>query len=379
MCLALELKHGDKIGFEVKDDVHIDKEDGSTILFQAKHTVSKKADGNAINLTTLDVDLWKNLSLWADMIKADESILRHHSFYLVTNKGNENNDFIESHSLFKIDNDIDKTIEVLKELKNRTKNKEIKNYIKNIQSLGKKKMRSFFSRLSIETNIDNIIDRVKIKILEHCRQKELVDAIFESLSSNMFMAKYLDIKDRKKFEINFDDFNSRFGKCFLIAFKDKPLPKRSYPINLPEKLEEQTFIKQLLDIGEITSGSPLVIEYTTQMLQVINHLADWTENNWVLPTEIDEFQKEAILKWSNEFRAKYRIIERQINSGTSIDELEADIQNLGLQMVDFLRKENLVIAGNTLGIELSNGHYYELSDKPEIGWHYDWEQKYKPV
>lgn len=25
MCLALDLRHGDKVGFEVKDDVHIDQ------------------------------------------------------------------------------------------------------------------------------------------------------------------------------------------------------------------------------------------------------------------------------------------------------------------------------------------------------------------
>ena len=379
MCLALDLRHGDKVGFEVKDDVHIDQKDGTTTLFQAKHTILNKADGTPENLTTLDVDLWKTLNIWVDMIKVDESILQNHCFHLVTNKGEDNNEFVESHTLFKADNDVDKIINLLKELKDKTQNNEVKSCIKNVLSIGKKKIRLFFSRLSLETNINDIIDRVKIKIYEHCHQKDLVDAILESLSSNMNMAKYLDIKDRKRFEITFDDFNNRFGKCFRVAFEKKPLPKRIYPINLPENLEEQIFVKQLLDIGEITTGSSQIIEYTTQMLQVMNHLADWTENNIVLPTEMDEFQKEAVLKWRNEFRSKYRQIERQINSGSSITDLETEIQNLGLQLIDFLRRENLAIAGDTLGVELSNGHYYALSDKPEIGWHYDWKQKYKPI
>ncbi len=379
MCLTLDLRHGNKVGFEVKDDVHIDQKDGTTILFQAKHTILNKADGTPENLTTLDVDLWKTLNIWTNMIKADESILQNYHFCLVTNKGEGNNEFIDSHAFFKENNDIDKIIDILNGLKNRTQNGDVKSYIKNVLSIGKKKLKSFLLRLSIETSIDDIINRIKIKILEHCHQKNLVDAVFESLLSNMNTAKYLDIKDRKKFEITFDDFNSRFGKCFRIAFKDKPLPKRTYTINLPDNLEEQIFVKQLLDVGEITSGSPLIIHYTTQMLQAINHLADWTENNQILPTEMEKFQKEAILKWSNEFRAKYRSIERQINSGSSIEDLEIEIQNLGLQMIDFLRKENLAIAEDTLGIELSNGHYYSLSDKPEIGWHYDWERKYKPV
>ena len=379
MCLALDLRHGDKVGFEVKDDVHIDQKDGTTTLFQAKHTISNKADKKTENLATLDVDLWKTISIWADMIKADESILQNHYFYLVTNKGEGNNEFIESLTLFNSNNDVDKLFKTLIGLKNKTQNKEVKKYINNVLSLGKKKTRLFFLRLSIETNVDNIIDKVKNKIFEHCHQKDLVDAVFESLSSNMNMAKYLDIKSRKNFEITFDDFNDRFGKCFRVAFEKKPLPTRTYPINLPDNLEEQTFVKQLLDIGETTTGSSRIIEYTTQMLQVMNHLADWTENNIVLPTEMDEFQKEAVHKWRNEFRSKYRQIERQINSGSSIADLETEIQELGLQLIDFLRRENLAIAGNTLGVELSNGHFYALSDKPEIGWHYDWEQKYKPV
>lgn len=148
---------------------------------------------------------------------------------------------------------------------------------------------------------------------------------------------------------------------------------------MPDKLEEQIFVKQLIDIGEITSKSPLITEYTRQMLQVINHLTDWIENNFVLPTEMEDFKKEAVAKWRNEFRAKYRSIERQIDSGTSIENLETEIQTLGLQMIDFLRRENLAIANDTLGIELSNGHYYALSNTPEIGWHYNWEKRYKPT
>ena len=36
---------------------------------------------NLENLTTLDVDLWKTLNIWVDMIKADESILQDHCLH----------------------------------------------------------------------------------------------------------------------------------------------------------------------------------------------------------------------------------------------------------------------------------------------------------
>jgi len=75
---------------------------------------------------------------------------------------------------------------------------------------------------------------------------------------------------------------------------------------------------------------------------------------------------------------KYRQIESQIASGSSIDDLENDIKNLGIELIDHLRRQDLSISGYpTLGIEFSNGHYYALSDNLEIGWHFDWENKFK--
>ena len=71
---------------------------------------------------------------------------------------------------------------------------------------------------------------MKNKILERCLQDKFVEPIFEKLSSNFQEAKYTDIKDRKKFEISFNDFKNKFGKCFQIAFQEKSLPKREMPI-----------------------------------------------------------------------------------------------------------------------------------------------------
>lgn len=57
----LHLQEGEKIGYESKDDVHIDTSN-LQILFQLKHTVNKKSDGTPVNLTDLDMDLWKTIS-----------------------------------------------------------------------------------------------------------------------------------------------------------------------------------------------------------------------------------------------------------------------------------------------------------------------------
>jgi len=382
MYLILGLKHGQKIGFEVKDDIHIDNTDGNTILLQAKHTVQKNSDGSVKNLTTADIDLWKTLNNWVKFIKDDNSkpdFLDSHSFILVTNKGEKNNEFIGLLSQYKKDNDLNTFLTALNKLKNKTKDETLKKYIKNVASLGKRKLKSFLSKLTLETNKDEIIEKIKNRICEKNYQKNLVDPIFESLSSNLNEAKYLEIKKRNKFEISCEEFISRFGKCFKIASEIKPLPKRDFPVLLPEDLENQTFIKQLIDIGEIQSGSRYIRDYTTQMLVFLRHFTYWSDDeNFILLTDAEEFKKNSVQIWLNEFKAKYRKIERKINLGQSINDLDDDIKELSVELVDYIRKQDLSIQGfSPLGIRFSNGHYYALSNNLEIGWHFDWENKYK--
>jgi len=380
MLLALQLKLGQRIGFEVKDDVHIDKEDGSTVLLQTKHSTIVNAEGQAKNLTTLDVDLWKTLSNWTDFIKGDKesnTFLNKHSFILVTNKNSSTNDFLNTLATFNKDSNIDPVQEKLKELKSQTENETIKSYIKNILSLGKRKMKLLLEKTSFEVGVDEIILKIKDKIRENVREEKFVDPIFESLSSNLLASKYTDIKDRKKFEFTCDEFNKRFGKCFRVAFESKSLPKRNLPVLLPENLEDQIFVKQLIDIGEAVSGSPYIRDYTTQMLKFLNEFSYWTDEHLLLPTDIEAFKTNSIRLWLNEFRAKYRAIEKKLHAGTRIEDIEDEIKNLGIDLVDYVRKQDLAIPGFVpLGIESSNGHFYALSDNLEIGWHFDWKNKY---
>ncbi|MFV8442183.1 hypothetical protein [Flavobacterium sp. LB2P44] len=381
MLLALDLKFGQKIGFEVKDDVHIDKEDGTTVLYQAKHTIIKNSKGNPQNLKDLDTDLWKTLSNWVDFINADKSsdFLKKHTFILVTNKSENNNNFITTLNAFKADNESDKVKLKIAELGNKTQDVTLKKYFKNVSKLSKSKLELFLKNLTIETGENEIIDKIKKRILEKYYQENLVEPIFEKFSSELNLSKFLDIRSGKKFEITGEDFAKRFGKCFKVVTEIRSLPKREFPILLPDDLESQIFIKQLLDIGEVQTGSSDIRNYTMQMLKFLNNFTYWSdEENFLGLTDVEEFKKDSILRWGNEFKAKYRQIERQVNNGSSIEELEDDIKNLGVDLIDYIRRQDLSIPGySDLGIEFSNGHYYALSDKLEIGWHFDWGNKYK--
>ena len=380
MLLALELRHGQKVGFEVKDDVHIDKADGTTILFQTKHSVLTSSNGAIQNLTTLDSDLWKTLSNWTNFIKkGKENYLNKHSFVLATNKNENSNQFINALHQFKIDEDIDNILAKLNDIKTKTKDETLQKYIENLISLDKTKLSSFLSKISIETGVDEIIKRIKNKLLELYRENHIVETIYDSLYSNLQLSKYLEIKSGQKFEITFDDFNKKCGKCFKVSTGVQKLPTRNFPILLPENPEEQIFIKQLLDVGEIQAGSQDVIKYTTLMLKFLRHYTYWSdEENFILFSEAEDFKKDSISRWDNEFKGKYRQIERKISSGTTIESLESEIKDLSIGLVEYIRRLDLSIGDYLpLGVDFTNGHYYLLSNKLEIGWHFDWQNKYK--
>ena len=380
MYLALDMSFGDTIGFEVRDDVHIEKNNGEVILFQGKHSVQTNASGQVQNLTALDVDLWKTLNNWVLMIKAEPNsniFLKSNSFSLFTNKNEHFNEFVSALNSFKLDDNIIQLSTKLKELQQRTNDETIKRYLKNVISLKTSVMKVFMLKLTIETGLDDIINRIKHKILKFSRVQAVVDDIYDKLSSAMQTAKYLEIKERGKFEISFDDFDNKFQRCFLIAYKERPLPRRNLPILPPENLEAQIFIKQLIDIGELLPGSKEVMDYTEQKLRVTNHFTYWIDENLLFPFESESCEDNAVFLWQTKFASKYRNIKKQLIAGKPVAELEVDIRSIGIEILDYLREQNLDLLESKLGVEYSNGLYYSLADKLRLGLHLDWENKYQ--
>ena len=380
--LLLDLKQGEKIGYEVKDDIHIEKADGTIVLMQAKHTVQKNSEGKAINMTTLDDDMWKTLSIWASNISSiSESEIDKYKFILVTNKNNsDNNELINGViSYQKKEKSIQQVKDIISKLYNNTTNVKIQGYINNVLQIADDKLDKFLSRIEFQTNTDNLLEEIKTRLKERLFQKNAakIEVVFDSLIANLSKDKYIEIDNQGSFEITFEDFCSKYERCFKSIFDEKPLPIRRFSFHLPHNIEDKVFIRQLLDIGDVNSGSSEIEDYATLWFQAFNNFQNWIENSFVLSTEIDDFERNAICIWKNEFKSKYRAVQNRISNGETIGDMENEIRTLALDLLDFIRKERLSLANTDLGVELSNGYYYLLSDEPKIGWYYDWENRYK--
>lgn len=381
MYLILDLNSGEKIGFEVLDDIHIELANGNIELLQTKHTVQKTPKGEIVNLTERDSDLWKTISNWILFLNnsADkDEYLNKTVFKLVTNKSINNNTFFNNIIKFQRKQiKIKEFSDYIKNLHSNTDSLDIKRQIESLKKLNEKKKSKFLNQIQIISEPENIINLIKKRIYKFIRKEERVEDVYNSLFSNMQLDKYLTIIDRKKFEISCEDFSRRYGNCFDFAYEKTVLPKRELNLIYPKDLKSQTFIKQLVDIGEtFESDSDDILRYTTAMLKTFNSLNDWKENGDILSTQIIALDDDAIFIWNRIFKERYRDYKSKIESG-EISHDETLIKQIAIECISEVRKEKLKLKNDELNEELSNGQFYILSNEPKIGWHIDWEKKYK--
>lgn len=368
----LHLQEGEKIGYESRDDVHIETND-SQILFQLKHTTNKKADGSPVNLTDLDGDLWKTISHWVDIImnqkiEAEQlALIQKTEFVLATNKSIGSNRFI-SH----IENrksEIKKTSDIcdlIDELYNSAKdNSDSKRYLSNIRSLSKNVLKEFLNHIKFIGTGDDIVEDIKKSIRGMMIHKSRVNDVFNSLLSELKQEFFSLVKEKKHQEITYDEWIAKFGVIFENNRSTK-LPIRTHKKTLPDNPFERPFIKELIEIGDIDKDDVVqVSDFLSQMLELEMNLSSFHTDGLLIYDEIEDFHHNSTSIWKTSHRKNHR----------STNNDESDKSN-ALNCLDEIREKDLTIKGTDLPRDLSNGEFYYLSDKQRIGWKKKWKEKY---
>jgi len=373
----LSLGTGESVGLEVKDDVHTELDNNEQILYQVKHTVKTKSDGTPINLTASDTDLWKTLSNWKKVIcdkndnrenKVEQLIfLKKTSFVLASNKSlSANNNILESIISFQGGTvSIGEVKKIFQELKSESKDKKLPDYIQDVLGMDDEVLSEYLLRISFELNEADIIGKCKDAIKSDKIIENKIDDVFKGIDSSIRKDNFINIKDGKKIEITFDDFYLKYRRHYDRA-RSADLNVKEFSGSLPDKLENQVFIRQLLEIGDITDDDiESIADFTRFRLKLENNVSEWLQKGELTSDEIENLKSDAINKWKNEFRKVYR--------GTVG---EGEYNSKGVSVLDSVRKESLEISGLTLKTDMSNGAFYELSNTPRIGWRKDW-SKYK--
>lgn len=358
---VLTMKEGESVSWEVEDDVSLRSSNGTLILFQLKHSF----DSNPA-LRNLDVDLWKSLSNWSDLIIAAKNsgnaeFLQKTQFFLVSNKENRSK-FLEKAEDFQ-NGKIDFAALKLELDKISSNNDDLRDKITNFKNLPDNLMESFFRQLKLELNLGNLLDECRKELKSKMVRDENIEDVFLHILGALKKEHYEKLSQRAKFSISFEDYYSKY-RAYYDAGRQK-LYVRKYECDLVE-FQDQIFMKQLIDIGDVKKDDrDKQIKLTQHKYNALNNILTWTQNGDVTEDERNEFEENAVLDWENEYDYRYQddIPENQYNK-------------IGREILHAIRLKKLKLNGTTLETPLSNGTFYYLADEPKIGFRGDWKEKY---
>ncbi|WP_195517045.1 ABC-three component system protein [Enterococcus dispar] len=134
------------------------------------------------------------------------------------------------------------------------------------------------------------------------------------------------------------------------------------------------FIRQLEDIGQITlsdnDSEDYVMDLLYDKLLYENNSIRWIQDSEVTEEEVYSVEQAAKSEWRKQFRRIYR-------QAKNAQLTEEEILTLARQLFESIEDTTVDFSMEvTSKKKLGNGLFLNLSDKPVIGWHKDWEEKY---
>lgn len=387
----LSMKRGEVVSFEKWDDAAVEKGNLVT-MFQSKHTVKVGADDKAVKLTNRASDLWKAIDVWRDLIvggkdnkRTQEDMLGYinsHEFVFVSNKG------IVDNKVVKLCEDLRNNVkgkhvdEVLDEISNegrtgteegkdmgKTKYRSVKMMIDDLKSFGLREQ--FLKRVRFESKsqddikkdcVDHITDYVRFSEKD---AKEVFDDFFAEAVKDLF-----DRADHgMPLQYTFEEQKKRFERVFQYH-REEDLDFQIRMEGYKKEFLDLVCIQQLIKVRDFAASDTIEVAKNASFFYSFkNRYAELIEQSKILEHEDEEFRADAIGFWNNEFKRTYR----KLGGDATEDQVVEKAQDLLYEV----RKHELKLRKKWLGLAISNGAFYYLSDECLIGWHQDWKAFFK--
>ena len=389
--LINEIDAESTVSFEYLDDVDTQIK-GKTRLYQIKHSVRTKSNGEIINLSNRDTDLWKTISVWMKIIDEKPQVLDDSKFYLVTNKIISENAFVQAIKWYHKNNNIDelksaiiaiedssrnkKDDEVMPDLSNK-KGIDVSNVITKL--LSQKYLGEFCKRISILGESDQLTEQIKqCMVRRFALNDNRIDWVYNQLMTKLRDDSIDCILNHQPVSYTGAIFADRY-QSILDVGRQKIHFRTDYSIkDFNGEPRGLLFMKQLFYIKDTDQNDlDRIAELTTRWLCFSNNLQKYYDNDILIQDDINNLTKNVQSAWGTSYRSKHR----KITSKSSDEEL----CDAGCDTVDDMRNKHFSLADNPLEDFLSEGciYYYSNSttdiipDLPLIGWHRDWKIKFK--
>ncbi len=374
---------GDAVSYEKYDDVSKERH-GELTYFQLKHTIGGTKE-KPVNLQLRDHDLWKTISVWIDIAnKQDktklEDFLQQNKFVLVTNKVTKDNPFWEKLQEYQEGALIFDALKFFYE--------DIYNKTRDSKQEEVKLPKESQTQKYIKSLIDFKYSELLLKSMEFCYEPDLKENILYSLEHSKYVPRHNliptynellgaihdKLQDGKN-SYTIEEFARLFGGIFN-KYKNRKFNGVRNTMELPstDKLQEQVFIKQLLDVEDITKDDiDEIADYTMMKLDFINNVREAIHDNIYSEDEVKTNTNDSVRFWKD----KYKYHMKRVNA----DDRD-DILKRAARLLNDIRSKRVSLDEEELDDYFSNGCFYYLSDKdeehePQIGWRPGWKEKYK--
>ncbi len=372
----LQMRYGDEVGYEARDDIHVvSASSGDTLYIQVKHTTGLSADGAPANLTNLSEDLWKTLSNWSKLItdsaeqrdtaSAQKAFIQKSKFIFATNRNTCQNDISNLVAAVKgkaISATLVRT--KIQEIKQSTANETILNYINDVLNLSATLLIAFFSKIDFVTTDSDLFEEIRSAIRNKMIAEEDVNDVLNALYTQLKEDFFKKVKKKTHQVITYNEWQQKYQSVFK-SVRTTLLPFREYQPLLPDRLDQQPFARELIEIEAVDlgdAGLSELAEFTEHYLSVKLQLMDWYDEGKIGLLTLQKFHKDAQVLWKRIHRACHR----STKSDLTLD------RNNALECFDQTMRERLRILSTDLGIALSNGEFILLANEQKIGWKYKW-------
>lgn len=376
----------DYVSIEDVDDIATHKNDGTVLITdQAKHSIAQS--GTTFKDTSYS--LWRTLQLWIEKVESDvlgantqficstnKAIPKNSLIYIICN-----NEFSKVKEKVKLLEETQKEkLKKIKKEKNSTGN-SIKSILKLISFVLKKE--ATFKRIhpfiSIEDNIDlkeSVLNRLHLnsEIYSNNQRDNIYESMYGWISSNsLYKWKNSECAHFKKVEFD-DKYHSTLNRPSIVQALFRAKKDVSISDNDISRKKNDLFVKQI-DILPRRNKESIIkkaiedfLRYEIEHTYVINELGDFTRE------EFNEFIQSCYDKWQSHFDSKF------IYDFSEYD--EADKTKKAIEIYDHIMNDlkmnfNNDYNFNTDNVYIKNGSFLKLSNIPKIGWHPEWEKKFK--
>lgn len=384
-----QLNSNESISIEKIDDIGKEDDKGTYICtIQAKHSISLSGS----NFGTTSVDLWKTINNWIDKIKS-KTLDDTNEFLAITNQKIPINSIIRDFNRLSFDKLFQKVVDLklaqdtaynTKVKSDHKKGKTIEKTISRLEKVisHKEEFKIIVQKFRFSEKVDAKVDFLNKTFLNHLESDDKKNEIYQRFYGWISETSFENWKEGREAVFSKLQFDKKYALITsnhtLIEgiFRTKKQLSQESVIDINRVNKNELFIRQIEEIDRPYNDEIIrdaILDYIMSDIE-ISYLITNKNGTIVTKSDFEEFQEKCLEKW-NEVKRRYirKAIDRYsddelIGISCSIyDDVMHQIK------VDFQDSYTFNVANRYI----QNGTFLKLSNVPKIGWHPDWESKYK--